>query len=149
MFLAAVLIARSLPAAEPVKVVVLPFQVNAGPEFHNLKLALSEMLSARLTSGQKITVVDDPRMKAITENQGSAIRQAADIGKALGAAWLIVGSLTKVGEHVSFDALMISLGGQSRQKSAVVEGTGMDSVIPKITELAQSIHTTLVGEPLL
>ena len=149
LFLATVLIATPLLAAEPLKVLVLPFQVNAGPEFHSLKRALPEMLSARLTSGQRIAVVDDPRIERIAGDQTSTIKQATELGKALGAVWLIIGALTKVGENLSFDVLIVSLTEQGRQKSAVVEGRGMDSIIPKVTELAQSIHTTLVGEPLL
>jgi hypothetical protein len=136
--------------AEPVKVLILPFQIHAGSELDYLKLSLSEMLSTRLVSRRKIAILEDPRIEKVAEEQKgpNALKAARDLGRTLGAEWLIIGSFTKIGESLSFDALLINLDSEVRQETAFVEGRGVDNIIPKITELARSIHAKLVGEPL-
>lgn len=135
---------------DPVKVLVLPFEIHAGAEFDYLKLSLSEMLSTRLMSQRKIIILEGPEIKKAAGDQRSpnAVKATRELGRTLGAEWLIIGSFTKIGESLSFDALLINLNSETRQETAFAAGKGVENIIPKITELARLIHAKLVGEPL-
>lgn len=113
-------------AAEPARVLIIPFDVNAQQKFDFLREGTYDMLSTRMAIEGKTVLVD--RMKI--EEQLASVSgpmdeaQALRIAAELQATYLLYGSLTLFGDTVSTDARFIDVG---QQKSLVVfSQTGSD-----------------------
>ena len=113
-------------AAEPARVLIIPFDVNAQQRFDFLSEGTYDMLSTRMAIADKTVLVDrrelEEQLVTITGPIDEA--QALRIASELQATYLLYGSLTLFGDTVSTDARFIDVG---LQKSLVVfSQTGSD-----------------------
>jgi TolB-like protein len=132
---------------EPVRVAIVPFKMNADKDLSFLRDGIVDMLTTRLSYGDKVVVIP----KAETERAVSAVTGALDeqkakqIGSALGADYVLFGSMTIFGESVSIDAKMIDLDGSKPPVTVYTQSQGMDSVIPKVDAFAEEINAKTFG----
>lgn len=136
--------------AAPLKVAVLPFKINApGKDLSPLKEGLQDMLTTRLFVPGKITVIPPEEVNLYLEKHPLSnldLSAAKDIGRQLGADYVLLGSLTTFGKHVSLDAQLIPV-----KKDAViplyVEAPSLDDLIPKLSMLREKALEALTGFP--
>ena len=124
-------------AGETTRILVVPFGVNAPRELSYIRQGISDMLTTRLEKNPKVVVIvadeDTGDLKALSRKTG--------------AAYLVTGSVTIVGDSVSTDARVV--------KSAALDapvlsfskaGRRQTDLIGLINELAQAIHTDILGQ---
>ncbi len=133
----------------PVRVAILPFQIHSPDDLSYLQRGLMDMLASRLAQGGGIQVVERASVLALKEeiSSGVDLSRATAVGKKLGADFVVFGSISKLGTHVSLDGQVADVrkGSSSAQLSA--EAPSMDGVIPQVGRLAQEIRAVALGQP--
>jgi outer membrane protein insertion porin family len=131
-------------AAEP-KVAVLPFSAHAERGTQQLSELATGLLTKALAAEGVAVVPEAEVAKALAgkpEPVGLAAAQAA--GKALGADWLVLGSLTRIGEAVSMEARLVDVGGAT-SLYAHAEGRGTGQVPQLADRLASDLANKVLG----
>jgi TolB-like protein len=148
--LVALLAVRASFAAEPTtpkKVAVLPFQINAAQDLSYLREGILDMLASRLAWEGKVQVIEKNLVKEAMAGRQGPLNEAAarQVGKALGADYVLFGSLTVFGDSVSMDAQMVDLTGDKAPVTVFAQTKGMNEVIPRINDFAQDINNKIFG----
>ena len=106
----------SAAAAEPIRIALLPFKINAEKDLTYLRDGIFDMLSTRLTRGGQVEVLGrktvDEAIASVAGTEAVNEPAARKIGANLSADFVLYGSLTVFGNSVSLDAKMIDLSGQ-------------------------------------
>ena len=141
---------RSSFAADPAaakKVAVLPFQINAAQDLSYLREGILDMLASRLAWEGKVQVIEKQLVKEAMAGRQGPLNEAAarQVGKALGADYVLFGSLTVFGDSVSMDAQMVDLTGDKAPVAVFAQTKGMNEVIPRINDFAQDINSKIFG----
>ena len=134
-------------ADEPAKVAIGPFKINAERDLAFLQEGIVDMLATRLSWEDKVTVIAQEKTERVAGSVVGKIdeKAAREIGTALGADYVLFGSLTIFGESVSIDARMIDVSGARAPVTAFTQSQGMDSVIPEVDAFAQDINMKVFG----
>jgi TolB-like protein len=134
-------------AAEPSRVVIIPFKMNADRDLSFLKEGIVDMLASRLSSGETVAVVSrqdtDQALEDISEPVNEEIARA--IGEKLQADYVLFGSLTLFGNSVSLDTKIVDVHKNRPTLSFFKHGGQIDEVIPRIDLLAAEINETVFG----
>jgi TolB-like protein len=139
-------------AAEPQRVAVLPFKMNAEKDLSYLRNGIYDMLSSRLSDPDKVQVLSRAEVeKAVAEETGpmgnGPIDEAAArrIGGKLKADYVLTGSLTVFGDSLSIDAKMLDVAGTQSPVTVFNQSSDMSGVIPEIDRFAAEINTKVFG----
>ncbi|MCP4683641.1 MAG: hypothetical protein GY864_15025 [Desulfobacterales bacterium] len=133
----------------PKKIVVLPFTMNADRDLAFMQEGIMDMLASRLTWKGQVSVVEKGKVrKKLAELEGPMDNDMAlAVGRAFGADYVILGSLTIFGESVSIDARIVDVSKTDELLTAFNQSEGMDGVIPTINRFAQDINSGIMGRP--
>ncbi|MCX5894421.1 MAG: outer membrane protein assembly factor BamA [Proteobacteria bacterium] len=136
-------------AAAAVRVAVLPFDINAQEDLGYLKQAIPEMLSTRLESRGDVTTVEKPLLQQhLARLSGKKITEetARRLGSEMGADFVILGSLTKIGKQASLDTALINTREQMPVQRFSNTAEDMGSLPAKLNELARSLYFKILGK---
>jgi len=141
----------SASAAEPARVLVLPFTIHADKDLAYLKKGVADMLASRLALKDKVVVINSTDSSLTTAEIPEPINAAAAV--ALGAKsrsdYVLFGSLTVLGNSVSTDASFFDV----HQKQAVLNfsevGSTQGDIISHINLLAVRIKEEVFGRKTL
>ena len=134
----------------PKKIAIFPFTMNADRDLNFLRAGIVDMLSSRLAWKGKVEVIEEEAVK----KEGASIpgplnkKKALMIGKALGADYVILGSLTVFGDSVSIDATILDVAKSDEVVTAFDQSKGMDGVIPTVNQFAEDINAIIMGKEL-
>ncbi len=140
------LIPLTIQAAEGHGVAVLPFAIFAPQPLDHLKEGLQTMFSSRLS--EKGVPVLDP---AVVNKHPQAFRPELDsnaiyaLGKDLGAAWVIRGSLTQVGTQISLDLKVFDVTAAKPPFSIYSSEEGLDRLGDAVERASISIFNQIMG----
>jgi TolB-like protein len=138
------MVGASIPAvsAAPKTVAVLPFTMNSPRDLTFLQNGLFSMLSSRLSDSGKVEVLDRATVDAALAGSPADLTQdrARDIGKGLGADYVLFGSLTHFGDSVSLDAAMVDVTGDKPALTFFEQSNNMGDVIPLVNTFAGDIN---------
>ncbi len=139
-------------AAEPQRVAVLPFKMNAEKDLSFLRNGIFDMLSSRLSEPDKVQVLSRTEVEKVVEKEiGPAETGSIDeatarrIGGQLKADYVLYGSLTMFGNSLSIDAKMLDVAGTQPPVTVFNQSSDMGDVIPKIDQFAAEINTKVFG----
>lgn len=134
-------------AKKPKRLAILPFTMNADRDLTFLQEGIVDMLSSRLAWKGKVTVIEKGKVKkTVAEFPGPLEKKTAfEIGRLLGADYVILGSLTVFGQSVSMDAKILDVSKSDVLVTAFDQSEGMDGVIPTINKFAQDINAGIMG----
>lgn len=141
-----VLAAGAGMADEPSRVVIVPFKINADRDLSFLKEGIVDMLTSRLSSGDRVVVGredTDRVLKDISVPVNEEIALA--IGARLRADHVLFGSLTILGNSISLDARMVDVHQKRPMLTFFKQSKEIDEVIPQIDLLATRINETVFG----
>ena len=128
--------------ANPVKVVILPFQINAEKNLDFLKTGIQDMLSSRLSWKDKVEVMDktavNNTLKSLGDFKGESLALLA--GGQLKADYIISGSVTVIGQGASIDATLRDITGKIAPVSFFGQTNSLGGVIPEINRFATDIN---------
>ena len=95
-------------AAEGPLVLVLPFQVNAGPELPNASQDLPQMIADQLAqNGMRTVPMDKARLLQRTSGESIDIATARELGRKAGARMVIYGKFNQLGQGFSMDTRIV------------------------------------------
>jgi len=135
-------------STEPQKLAILPFTMNSDRDLNFLREGIMDMLSSRLAWKDKLEIIE----KGVVKKEFAAVpgpmneAKALTIGKALGADFVIYGSLTVFGESVSLDAKILDVKKSEVLITAYDQSKGMDGVIPTVNQFAENINAKIMGK---
>jgi len=132
------------------KVAILPFVIYSRENLDYLREGIYDILSSRITVENKIVVIDRSVVDRILYQERPMRLDepvAREIGRKAGADYIVLGSLTKVGDYISLDARLVSITEDKPTLTAYTQHKGMDDVMVKIGEFAQDIGTKILGRP--
>jgi TolB-like protein len=130
------------------KVAILPFMIYSQENLDYLREGINDILTSRITVQDRIVVIDRTLVeRALYEERPTRLDEAAatKIGMRVGADYVVLGSITKVGNYISLDARLISLTEEKPPLTAFTQHKGIDDVMVKIGDFAQDIGFKIIG----
>ena len=130
------------------KVAILPFVINSRENLDYVREGIYNMLSSRITVEGRIEVIDRATVeRALYDERPTRLDEATAgrIGKRAGADYIVLGSLTKIGDYISLDARMISITEDRPPLAAYTQHRGLEEVMVKIDSFSQEIGTKILG----
>ncbi len=132
--------------AKVTRVAILPFQTNADETIDYINRGIREMLTARVTHGADIFVVEHRVVKdALSKVLPSELttQGVQELGGSLGVDYVIFGSISKIGNNVSIDISILNVVQGGISKPVFAQSVGLNEVIPKVNSIAQEIVDTI------
>lgn len=128
-------------AGEPAKVIVFPFVIHAAADQAFLKQAVMDMLYTRLSGEGRTVVIESQAPMAESPAGSTPLPDAAAVerGRAQQADYVLVGSLTLLGDAVSTDARLLRTSDQKPLVTFNQSGQGQGAVIEHVDALAARI----------
>ena len=138
-------------AADPIRVVVIPFKMHSDQDLVFLQNGILDMLSTRLSHPGEVEVVAREKTDEYLKSVSGPIddQVAKTMGAGLGADYVLFGSLTVFGNSVSMDAKMIDIKGIKAPLTFYQQSKGMDEVIPAINDFASEINQKAFGKQVM
>lgn len=98
-------------AAEQKKVLILPFEIHSQENFAYLQEGIHDMLSSRLAHEDEVIFIPEEEMQEAVKNQGlpQTKKAAITLGQTLAADYVVLGSLTILGDNISTDGKLIDI----------------------------------------
>jgi TolB-like protein len=130
------------------RVAILPFQIHSQENLDYLREGIYDMLSSRIAAEGKIVVVERSVVeRAFYEERPMRLDEtvAKRIGMRAGADYIVLGSLTKIGDYISLDARLISITEEKPPLGAFTQHKGIEETMLKIGEFAQDIGYKITG----
>jgi TolB-like protein len=130
------------------KVAILPFMIHSQENLDYLREGIYDILTSRITVEERVVVIERSVVeRALYEEKPTRLDEAAatKIGMRVGADYIVLGSLTKVGNYISLDARLISITEEKPPLSVFTQHKGIDDVMVKIGDFAQDIGYKILG----
>ena len=130
------------------KVAILPFLIHSQENLDYLREGIHDILTSRITVEGKIIVIERSLVeRALYEERPMRLDEAVatKIGLRVGADFIVLGSLTKIGNYISLDARLISITEEKPPLSVYTQHKGIDDVMAKIGDFAQDIGYKILG----
>jgi outer membrane protein insertion porin family len=141
--------APSPEAGSRVVLAVLPFDVSEPERFGYLQEAAMDLLSSRLEKHGGIRVIEKFLVREAVGDAAAlalAEERVQEVGKNLGADYVVLGSITKAGSNYSLDVKVWGVAAASTAGRVYSLARGEDAIVPKLHELADKI-ADIVGAP--
>ena len=130
------------------KVAILPFMIYSQENLEYLREGIYDILTSRITVEGRIVVMERSIVeRALYEEKPTRLDEAAaaKIGMKIGADYIVLGSITKVGDYISLDARLVSITEEKPPLTAFTQHKGIDDVMVKIGDFAQDIGYKILG----
>jgi TolB-like protein len=130
------------------RVAILPFLIHSQENLDYLREGIYDILASRITVEGRITVVDRTTVeRALYEERPMRLDEAsaAKIGMRAGADYIILGSITKVGDYISLDARLIPITEDKPPLGVFAQTKGIDEVMIKMGDFSQDIANKILG----
>ncbi|MBW2062934.1 MAG: VCBS repeat-containing protein, partial [Deltaproteobacteria bacterium] len=131
-----------LTADRPLKILVLPFKINAAQDLTYIQEGILDMIGSRLTWEGRIVILERiVARQAFEQVQGRINEQIArELGLKTGANYVLYGSLTVVGQSISLDAKIISQLEKKPGLAIHTQSKNLDGIIPKVNAFVEDIN---------
>ena len=129
IFLLAILLLNSHVFAEEVKkVAILPFQVHSKTNATQIQESLFEALSDQLRQMRNIQLIDKRVVFGVTEGKNIDDALVIRTGKQTGAAFVITGIVTELGEIISVDVRILDVARNVYLPVIFTQGRGAEGI---------------------
>src|SRR5258708_27542744 len=136
----------AVAAAEPPRLLVLPFELFAAQPQDYLRRALSDVLANRIGQSRDVVVVqDDTPAEALGGRSPLAAAVAQELGTAQRADYVLSGRLTQIGSRFSVDATLFDVKSDHLIERYSSEGADAAENIAKPGKSAQSARQALTS----
>ena len=143
LFLLIFLTADGAHGQQPVRVVILPFEIYAQEDLSYLKQQIPEVIKTQLEQeGARVLILDKGSLTArgLRADSPAALRQ---IGVETGGSVVIWGSLTWLGQNFSLDAKMLHSQKVEDPQTFSAEGEGVENLPATVKALVQKMALKL------
>jgi len=134
----------------PFKVAILPLTIHSPEDLSYMQEGLLDMLSSRVELNGRVVVLEKGSVKKALAGTAGEMDSAAarNLGQALGADFVVFGSLTKLGDSASLDLKVVEVKGEKPAASVYVQARKMEEVIARVDEIARRVDEKVLGYPL-
>ena len=130
------LLTPELFAEDVKKIALLPFQIHSKANYRYLQDAIYDSLERRLKKIKNIQVVDREHLTGILADKSVDDALALEVGKKAGAAFVITGSVTELGDIISADIRILDVKTGGFLPVIFAQGKGTDG----IDNIASQLH---------
>lgn len=130
------------------RVAILPFLIHSQENLDYLREGIHDILASRITVEGRITILERTAVERILyEMRPMRLDEAVakEVGLRAGADYVVLGSLTKIGNYISLDARLISITEEKPPLGIYTQHKGLDDVMVKIGDFAQDIGFRILG----
>lgn len=130
------------------KVAILPFLIHSQENLDYFREGIYDILTSRITVEGRIIVIERSIVeRALYEERPMRLDEAVakKVGMRVGADYIVLGSLTKIGDYISLDARLISITEEKPPLGVYTQHKGIDDVMAKIGDFAQDIGYKILG----
>jgi TolB-like protein len=130
------------------KVAILPFLIHSQENLDYFREGIYDILTSRITVEGRIVVIERSIVeRALYEERPLRLDEAVakKVGMRVGADYIVLGSLTKIGDYISLDARLISITEEKPPLGVYTQHKGIDDVMAKIGDFAQDIGYKILG----
>jgi TolB-like protein len=129
-------------AAAPARVAISAFQINSHEDLGYIQTGLSALLPPRISLPGKIVVVDNSavRQSLSTPRSDYSPDQKTRLTRELELDYLLTGSLTKIGDTISIDAVLFDAAQPEQSTPLSVSTEDLNGLIAQVQVLATSLQ---------
>lgn len=130
------------------KVAILPFLIHSQENIDYIREGVYDILSSRITSEGRIIVIERSVVERILwEMRPMRLDEAVakEVGSRAGADYIVLGSITKIGNYISLDARLLAITEEKPPLGVYTQHKGLDDVMNKIGDFAQEIGFKITG----
>lgn len=130
------------------KVAILPFLIHSQENLDYLREGIYDILTSRITVEGRIIVIDRSIIERILwEIRPMRLDEAVakEVGSRAGADYIVLGSLTKIGNYISLDARLLAITEDKPPLGVYTQHKGLDDVMTRIGDFAQEIAYKITG----
>ena len=130
-------------AQQPQKIAILPLTAGGQENINYIAEGLRDMIASRISSGAGLTVIEQAavnRQYAGGGREALSPEKVRGTGKALGADYVIFGSVAKMGDELLIAVNMLSVAGGGAPFPVFSQTLGMNEVIPRLQLIAQEVR---------
>ena len=134
-------------AKAPYKVAILPVDIHSPESLGYMREGLWDMLASRVELEGRVAVIEKgPVKKALSDLSGEIDTDSArKIGQALGADFVLFGSLTKLGDSASLDLKVLEVGSDKPGSSVFIQAKRMEEIVMQVDVLARRVDEKILG----
>ena len=131
------------------RVAIIPFRINSEEPVDYIGDGVRDMITSRIGSTPSISVLKKSLVReAIVQGGGGELTQerAVDVGRSLQVDYVILGSISKIGNNVSIDVSLLDVQEEAGAVASVfTQSLGLDELIPHMNILAQGINDAIAS----
>ena len=136
----------ALYARKKVSVTILPFEIYASDDLSYLELEISNVIKKFLEQEGAVVLVSPVDADKTGKQKAPNIKHVRQLGLAVGADYIIWGSMTWVGQQFSLDAKLLELFGAQTPDILSIEGQGIENLPASVNALARDIGVKLFAQ---
>ncbi len=120
--------------AEPVRVAVLPFEIYSNIRSAGLQKMIAEDLSRNIADEGQVNLVDYATVTTLLDKSTPTFSQSAllEIAEKLEADFLVLGSVTKIGDNLSLDTYLFNPLGTPSFSKSFAEGKNLNALLKEM-----------------
>ena len=130
---------QNLRAKDLKKIAIFPFDINAKKEKNYLQDKIYSGISTELTKAGYVQVIKKNTFSKMISGKRVDEKLAGRVGRDIGADFVIIGSLSMMGEFISVDAKIINIKDKKVSQSFFVQGAGIKSIGNLSAQLTEKI----------
>ena len=125
---------------EPIRVVVLPFDVYASEEMAHLSSQIPKVLGDQLKAAGAVVLLPEPDVvQSLSENRGRTT-DLRRTGLEIGADYVIWGSFTLLGKAYSIDAYLLKTTGSEPAQPLFAEAVGIENLLSSVSAIGRDVE---------
>jgi TolB-like protein len=125
------------------KIAVLPLTAGGQEDINYIAEGLRDMIASRVASGAGLVVIEQAAVKAqysAGNREAPSLEKVRSAGKALGADYVIFGSVAKMANNLLIAINMLSVSGEGAPFPVFSQTLGMNEVIPRLQLIVQEVR---------
>lgn len=126
--------------AEDIKrIAILPFEIHSKSDVTLLEERITDSLTAELLKTGCVQIIKKETFSNLISEKQTDRESAWKVGEKINADFVIMGSLTRLGNFISVDVTTLDVKNRKTVGGIFANGTGMDSIRTISAELAEKI----------
>jgi outer membrane protein insertion porin family len=136
----------ALYARKKVSVTILPFEIYAREDLSYLELEISNVIKRFLEQEGAVVLVPPADADQTGKQKATDLNYVRQLGLAVGADYVVWGSMTWIGQQFSLDANLLELFGDQTPGIFSIEGQGIENLPASVNALAKDIGVKLFAQ---
>ena len=133
------LLAPNILAEDLKKIAIFPFDIHSKKDKSYLQEQIYSGISAELKKTGYVQIIKKDAFSKIISGKRIDKGLASRVGSKIGADFVIIGSLSRMGNLISVDTKVVNVKDKKVSQSFFVQGTGIESIGNLSAELAENI----------